>query len=59
VNAQARNRGLLRMPVPGLAKVRCVVKLFALAHNLMRIVALAPQLIGWGTASCAAAANPA
>jgi transposase len=59
VNAQARNRGLLRMPVRGLAKVRCVVKLFALAHNLMRIVALAPQLIGWGTASCAAAANPA
>ena len=59
VNAQARNRGLLRMPVRGLAKVRCVVKLFALAHNLMRIVALAPELIGWGTASCAAAANPA
>ena len=25
VNAQARNRGLLRMPVRGLAKVRCVV----------------------------------
>ena len=59
VNAQARNRGLLRIPVRGLAKVRCVVKLFALAHNLMRIVALAPQLIGWGTGACAVAANPA
>ena len=58
VNAQARNRGLLRMPVRGLAKVRCVVKLYALAHNLMRMVALAPQLIGWGTTACALATNP-
>lgn len=49
VNAQARNRGLLRMPVRGLAKVRSVVGLFVLAHNLMRMVALAPQLIGWET----------
>jgi transposase len=48
VNALARRRGLLRMPVRGLAKVRCVVKLYALAHNLMRMAALAPQLIGWG-----------
>jgi len=48
VNAQARNRGLLRMPVRGLARVRSVVGLFALAHNLMRIATLAPQLIGWG-----------
>lgn len=47
VNAQARNRGLLRMPVRGLTKVRSVVGLFVLAHNLMRMVALAPQLIGW------------
>ena len=59
VNALARNRGLLRMPVRGLAKVRCVVKLYALAHNLMRMAALAPQLIGWGTTACAAAATPA
>lgn len=59
VNAQARNRGLLRMPVRGLAKVRCVVKLYALAHNLMRMATLAPQLIGWGAAACAVAANPA
>jgi transposase len=59
VNAQARNRGLLRMPVRGLAKVRCVVRLYAVAHNLMRIATLAPQLIGWGTATRAVAANPA
>jgi transposase len=59
VNAQARNRGLLRMPLRGLAKVRCVVKLFALAHNLMRMLALAPELIGRGMTARAAAANPA
>jgi len=57
VNAQARNRGLLRMPVRGLAKVRAVVGLFALAHNLLRIAALAPQLIGWGAGACALAAT--
>jgi transposase len=49
VNAQARNRGLLRMPVRGLSKVRSVVGLFVLAHNLMRMAVLAPQLIGWGS----------
>jgi transposase len=59
VNAQARNRGLLRMPVRGLAKVRSVVGLFVLAHNLMRMVALAPQLIGWGTGAPAMAAQTA
>jgi transposase len=53
VNAQARNRGLLRMPVRGLAKVKCVVRLYVLAHNLMRTAALAPQLIGWGTGTSA------
>jgi transposase len=46
VNAQARNRGLIRLPVRGLLKVRCVALLYALAHNLMRTVALAPQLLG-------------
>jgi transposase len=56
VNALARNRGLQRMPVRGLAKVKGVVGLFVLAHNLMRIAALAPQLIGWGTGSSAIAA---
>ena len=48
VNAQARNRGLQRMPVRGLGKMRCVMLLFALAHNLMRTLALAPQLLGLG-----------
>ena len=47
VNALARNRGLLRLPVRGLQRVRSVVRLFALAHNLMRTAQLAPQLIGW------------
>ena len=46
VNAQARNRGLQRLPVRGLGKVRCVAKLYALAHNLMRMVVLAPHLLG-------------
>lgn len=59
VNAQARNRGLLRMPVRGLSKVRGVVGLFVLAHNLMRMVALAPQLIGWGSGTSALAASAA
>ena len=49
VNAQARNRGLLRMPLRGLPKVKSVVGLFVLAHNLMRMAQLAPQLIGWRT----------
>lgn len=54
VNAQARNRGLQRMPVRGLGKMRCVVLLFALAHNLMRTLALAPQLLGLGPTASAA-----
>jgi len=54
VNAQARNRGLTRLLVRGKAKVRCVVLLHALAHNLMRMVALAPQLIGIGTTTSSA-----
>jgi transposase len=57
VNAQARNRGLLRMPVRGLAKVKCVVRLYALAHNLMRMAAIAPQLIGLGTTPSAMVAS--
>jgi transposase len=40
VNAAARNRGLRQFLVRGLRKVRCVALLFALAHNLMRTVAL-------------------
>jgi len=57
VNAQARNRGLVLLPVRGLTKVKCVVTLFALAHNLMRMVALAPELIGLGTGASAACAG--
>jgi transposase len=40
VNALARNRGLQRFLVRGLRKVQAVVLWFALAHNLMRAVAL-------------------
>lgn len=57
VNALARNRGMLRMPVRGLAKVGCVVGLFVLAHNLMRTAELAPHLIGWGKGASAAVAT--
>jgi transposase len=56
VNALARNRGLQRMPVRGLSKVRAVAYLYALAHNLMRMVKIAPQLIGQGTGALGAAA---
>jgi transposase len=49
VNAQSRNRGLQQFRVRGLAKVKCVMLLFVLAHNLMRMVALAPDLLGIGT----------
>ena len=59
VNAQARNRGLLRMPVRGLVKMKSVVGLFVLAHNLLRTAVLAPQLIGWGMSPSAAGARPA
>ena len=56
VNAQARNRGLQRLPVRGEKKVRCVAVLFALAHNLMRAARLAPELVGIGTGTPIAAA---
>ena len=52
-NAQARNRGLQLLTVRGVAKVKCVVLLFALAHNLMRMAALAPDLLGLGTGTSA------
>jgi transposase len=48
VNAHARERGLIRLRVRGTAKVRCVLLLHALAHNLMRTFALAPSLLGDG-----------
>jgi transposase len=40
VNAQARNRGLQRLPVRGLERVRSVLLWFALAHNLQRTLAI-------------------
>ena len=40
VNAQARNRGLQQFRVRGLQKVKSVLLWFAIAHNLMRAVAL-------------------
>jgi transposase len=59
VNAQARNRGLQRMPVRGRAKVRCVALLFALAHNLMRTAVLVPALLWLGRTASACAAGAA
>lgn len=51
VNALARERGLIRLRVRGKSKVRGVLLLHALAHNLMRTFALAPELLGLGTAT--------
>jgi hypothetical protein len=53
VNAQARGRGLTHLLVRGTGKVKCVVLLFALAHNLMRAVHLAPELVGIGAGASA------
>jgi transposase len=53
VNAQSRNRGLQQFKVRGLAKVKCVMLIFALAHNLMRMVSLAPDLIAIGRGASA------
>ena len=50
VNALARERGLTRLRVRGKNRVRAVLLLHALAHNLMRCVSLAPELLGLGTA---------
>lgn len=59
VNALARNRGLQRMPVRGLSKVRAVAYLYALAHNLMRMAKIAPEMVGRGPGAFAAAAAAA
>ena len=40
VNAQARNRGLIRVLVRGIEKVRAVALLYALAHNLKRMLSM-------------------
>lgn len=44
VNAQARNRGMQQFPVRGIEKVRAVVLLFAVAHNLVRMKQLMKDL---------------
>lgn len=49
VNALARNRGLTKLNVRGQAKTKCVLLMHALAHNIMRIAAIAPQLLGIGS----------
>jgi hypothetical protein len=51
VNAQARNLGLQQVRVRGRAKVRNVLLFHALAHNLMRTLALLPEVLGLGTAA--------
>lgn len=45
VNAQMRGRGLQQFFVRGLRKVRAVVLWHALAHNLRRILTLAPHAV--------------
>jgi hypothetical protein len=40
VNALARNRGLRQFPVRGLEAVKSAALLFAIAHTLMRALAL-------------------
>lgn len=42
VNAQARNRGLLRLLVRGVEKVKAVILWHALAHNMARLWSLSP-----------------
>ena len=42
VNAQARNRGLLRLLVRGVEKVKAVLLWHALAHDMARLWSLAP-----------------
>lgn len=51
VNAHARNRGLQQLRVRGRTKVRNVLLFHALAHNLMRTLALVPEVLGLGTAA--------
>ena len=44
VNALARNRGLKQFVVRGLVKTRAIVCWYALAHNVMRLAHLTPQV---------------
>lgn len=40
VNAQARNRGLVRLLVRGLKKVKAIALWFAITHNVLRALTL-------------------
>jgi IS5 family transposase len=40
---------LQQFRVRGLVKVKCVMLIFALAHNLMRMATLAPEWLRMGT----------
>ena len=51
VHAQMRNHGLQRMPMRGLVKARGTALLHALAHNLRRMITLAPQLLAAPTSA--------
>ena len=44
VNARARDRSLIRLPVRGITKVKAVAHLYALTHNLMRMIRPAPEM---------------
>ena len=46
VNAQARNRGLIRLLVRGLRKVQAIALWCAIAHNVRRCFSLRGQLVG-------------
>ena len=46
VNAQARGRGLHRLLVRGLAKVKAIALWHALAHNLLRAASLRAEAVG-------------
>jgi transposase len=48
VNAQARNRGMIRLLVRGLQKVKAFALWFATAHNVARGFALLPQYASTG-----------
>jgi transposase len=48
INAQARNRGLWQFRVRGLAKIKVIALWYALAHNLMRALALRAAAVAGG-----------
>ena len=48
INALARGRGLIRVLVRGLAKVKAIALWYALAHNLLRAAQLRAAAVGQG-----------